>query len=165
MDGAPCFIATGEHRIFDMLEPFAHPVRVSKATNVRGIFMATRNVGYYWVHYSNLDTVNFGIQSGVGLGYWAGKKWQIWLSDRSEQLSHPDDSHIDHVYPQLPTPPPFVPGRPPGYRWVKPPDEDWQIAWSDGDGRWECLREKLIQEGDWPEQVLEAFGSWVSPPS
>lgn len=125
--------------------------------------MADRNVGYYFVHYTNLPTVNDGIQTDLSLGYWNGSSWSILL--RSGDVSGGfADSQMDHIYPQL-SPQDNPPPEGPVFRWVKPPGHDWQVARSEGNDTWEILRDTLSEDAIWRERDLEALGNLVIPPS
>jgi hypothetical protein len=100
--------------------------------------VATRDVGYYVVHYTNLDTINFGTKTGISPAYWDGSRWHLHFAEGQDGgwsnggLST-DDSHIDHVSPPLTEPP--APSSSAGWYWVKPVeprDADWHVAWRVG---------------------------------
>lgn len=140
-----------------------------------------RNPGYYWLHYTNLNT-DFGIRTGLGLAYYGfnqQKQWALWVwetnpGSTSLQMTVEDgDSHIDLVYPQLhpENNPSKTPPTTQGFWWVNPkPDKrlvaeelGWLIAWGPA-GMWSGLRQDLKHIADYPHCDIASYGQSVSPP-
>ena len=132
-----------------------------------------RNRGYYWLHYTNLDTVNFGTKTGLGLAYYGfdnKDQWNLWVwagnpGSGSGQITLQDsDSHIDHVYPQLAIgdksaePPSAL-----GFCWIQP-KEGWLIAWGRPNSGWSGLRKDLEHVAEFRPSEIALYGSSVSPP-
>jgi hypothetical protein len=118
------------------------------------ISMATRDTGYYLVHYTNLDIPNANeVKTGTSPAYWDGSFWNLYVDTSGFQTV---DSNIDHVSPRL-TPPngPSPMTSPGGWHWIKPRDYGWRVAWNRG-YEWFAIQENLMEQDLFQSSDIEA---------
>jgi hypothetical protein len=118
--------------------------------------MATRDTGYYLVHYTNLHIPNADeVKTGTSPAYWDGSMWNLFVDVSGFKT---DDSNIDHVSPRL-TPNPN--GSSGGWFWIKPRPTDWRIAWTGNLRDWVVIRESLAEDAFMPLAEIEEIGAEV----